>query len=253
MELSQFIHELIQEINHQGVEVNLVNCRFLDSLGRPLVWEYSLAADDRFIIIETPTPQEADRLWEMHRDIRRIATPYGWQKIEIRGLPLIFDVVIKQKYMENIIESSDLSTREKYLLIEAIASDRSFAVVRLRDNCVIQAGSGILKTSTAPAGLWPGYDITSLWVPQDISWADYQAGIGERSTDLDRIYSLLEYGPGNTGQQIQDIEYVAYRSKQENGKIVRGDRAHFVSDIYRLNDYFGEPCRLCMAKESYIF
>ncbi len=247
MPLSRFVQELIQELSHQEIGVDLINCRFLDSLGQPLVWN-NFDQQDSGMIIETPTPQDVDRLWEMHQDIRRIAQPYGWWKIEIRGKPLTYDVVIKQRYMESI-EDSELLTKEKDILIEAIASDQSFAVVRLRDNCVIQAGQGILKISTAPAGLWPGHDITSLWVPQDVSWADYQAGVGERSPDLDRIYSLLEYGPGNTGRQIRDIEYIAYRSRQENGKIVRGDRAHFLADIYRLDDYFGEPCRLCMAKE----
>lgn len=249
MSLSRFVTELIQAASCHDVRVNLLNCRFLDSTGRPLVWNESADQQGRLIVIETSTPEEADLLWEINSVIERIAQPYGWQKIEIKGSPLTYDVVIKRECIQ-MIENSGLETKEKDILIQAIASDQSFAVVRLRDNCVIQAGQGILKHSTVPAGLWPGYDITPLWVPQNVSWADYQAGVGERSPDLDKIYSLLEYRPGNTGRYIRDIEYVAYRSAQQNGKIVRGDRARFLSDIWRLDNYFGEPCRLCMAKES---
>lgn len=244
--------ELIQEIDTLGIGVPLVNCRFLDSVGYPLVWEESFDRKSEVVVIKTPTPQAADRLWEIHQVIQRIARPYGWQKIQIMGGPLIYDVVIQQQKHMQVLENSDMATRDKDILLEAIASDQSFAVVRLRDNSVIQAGQGILRYSTAPAGLWPGYDITPLWIPHDIGWADYQAGWGERSPDLDKIYQLLEFGPGNTGRQIRDIEYVAYRGQQENGKIVRGDRAQFVADIYRLDDYFGEPCRLCVAKESFV-
>lgn len=249
MSLPGFVSELLQAIACSKLEISIINCRFLNSFGHPVIWNAEANSRDPVLVIQAPSPEEADRLWELQPVIQRIAKPYGWQKIEIKGGALQFEVLLQEKGLKNMLDSN-LSTQERDILLAAIASSQSFAVVRLADNHVIQAGEGILKYSTVPAGRWPGYDITPLWVPHEVSWAEYQAGVVERSPDLDKIYGLLEYGPGNTGRHIRDIEYIAYRSRYENGKIVRGDRARFVADIWRLDNYFGEPCRLCMAKYS---
>lgn len=250
MSLAGFVKELIQTAACHELGLDLIRCRYTNSLGRVLVWNECPTPLDAVLVIHLSKSRDADKLWSIHQAIQQIARPYGWRKIELRGDPLKYEILIQEERNMDELGDSNLSPRERDVLAQAIVSGQSFAVVRLADNHVIFAGQGILKFSSVPAGCWPGFDITPLWIPHDASWADYQAGTVPRSPDLDRIYKLLEYRPGNTGQQIRDIEYVAYRSRYENGKIVRGDRARFVADIWRLDNYFGEPCRLCMAKHS---
>ncbi len=254
MSLSKFVSEAIAAIassSRSNASELLVNCRYLDEKNQPAVFLQEGLSD---LIIETPTPEGADFLWELHEILKNVARPYGWNKIVLRGSPLEFNVQVKQPMSPNqsvkILEQSRLPTREKDLLIEAIASDHSFAVVRLRDNCVIQAGQGILKYSNVPAAQWTGFDITSLWVPQDVTWQEYRTGVGPRSEDLEKIYKILEFSVGNPGNRHLNVEYRAFRAAQQAGQITRGDEAWFCSDIYRLDDYFGEPCRLCIAKDS---
>ena len=218
----------------------LTQCRFFDPSGAAIV--QTIKSDYSSFEICT-TPELADYLWVNQKIIKKYAEQYGIKVITLIGAHLRFTIkVAPHQQVED--------TRELNLLQMAIASAHGYAVVRLQDNVVVQAGPNVTRHCNVPASRWSGFDITPLWSPDGDSWFQYINGKCSRSSDLDKIYHSLEWRPGNTGLFIPNIEYIAYRGFFQEGTLVRGQKTRFCADIYRLDRLFGEPCRLCITKAS---
>lgn len=191
----------------------------------------------------------AEQLWFNHTLIAHHASIHlpQYSIIKIDGITVTYPIYIREILNRNtmtfeVIANSDLPSREKDIIMMAMASNNSFAIVRDQDNRVIWAGQNIIRFCTAPAGRWSNYDITELWRQED----DLP---GERPRELQRMYRYRERGEF----YIPDFEYVAYRGgfDVKNQSITKGAKAKFVSNVWFLTGhYFGEPCRLVMATHA---
>jgi hypothetical protein len=232
----QFWKKVIENLDQKNDL--LTQCRFFDPTGAVIA--QTNRSDYRIFDIST-TPEIADYLWGNQKVIRKYAEQHGIEVITLTGGHLRFTIkVAPSKQVQDL--------REISLLHMAIDSAHGYAVVRLQDNVVIQAGPNVTRLCNVPASRWAGFDITPLWSPNGDSWLQYINGECSRSSDLDKIYHSLEWRPGNTGLFIPNIEYTAYLGQFQKGTLVRGAKARLCADIYRLDRLFGEPCRLCITK-----
>lgn len=187
------------------------------------------------LVLQCPSSKIAELLW-LTCDRLAVAADSLYERIQIfyqnaRCYDFRVETILNRKKINLRMEDSCVSTREKDILMEAKASEYSAAAVRMRDNKVLEVNEGITSISPIPMSEWAGFNIELLWDKQP----------------LDVIYDCLE-----RDAFIKDHVYLAYRGTfdRQQGKIIRGSAGLFVSDIYMLNSYFGEPARVCICKDS---